>query len=136
VSPGLETLRLLTSEGVNCCRIVGSDSAVGPALVEGVNDGVVSGGACVLPELIQRVFAASISEPNSAEFRAANADLEAFIEKINLLPVSLGIEGRLRGMAARAGNIRHTVRTRTATADRAASRLVPATERYTLAASS
>ena len=83
---------MLTSEGVDCCRIVGSDSALGPALVEGVSDGVVSGVACVLPELVQRVFAAGVSAPNSEEFQAANADLEAFIEEINLLPVPWGLK--------------------------------------------
>jgi 4-hydroxy-tetrahydrodipicolinate synthase len=91
-SGSLDTLRLLTAEGVDSCRIVGSDSALGPALEEGVSDGVVSGVACVLPELIQRVFEAGVSSPDSAEFRAANDQLEAFIEKINLLPVPWGLK--------------------------------------------
>ena len=77
---------------MDCCRIVGSDSALGPALVEGVSDGVVSGVACVLPELIQRVFAAGISAPDSVEFRAANDHLEALIEEINVLPVPWGLK--------------------------------------------
>jgi 4-hydroxy-tetrahydrodipicolinate synthase len=91
-SGSLETLRLLTAEGVDCCRIVGSDTALGRALEEGVCDGVVSGVACVLPELIQRVFAAGISAPESVEFRAANNHLEAFIEEINVLPVPWGLK--------------------------------------------
>ena len=91
-SGSLDTLRLLTAEGVDSCRIVGSDSALRPALEEGVSDGVVSGVACVLPELIQRVFEAGVSSPDSAEFRAANDQLEAFIEKINLLPVPWGLK--------------------------------------------
>ena len=91
-SGSLETLRLLTAEEVDCCRIVGSDSALGPALLEGVSDGVVSGVACVLPELIQRVFAAGVSAPNGEEFRAANTHLKAFIEEINLLPVPWGLK--------------------------------------------
>jgi dihydrodipicolinate synthase/N-acetylneuraminate lyase len=91
-SGSLETLRLLTAEGVDCCRIVGSDGALGGALKEGVCDGVVSGVACVLPELIQRVFAAGISAPGSVEFRAANDHLEALIEEINVLPVPWGLK--------------------------------------------
>jgi 4-hydroxy-tetrahydrodipicolinate synthase len=91
-SGSLDTLRLLTAEGVDCCRIVGSDSALGPALEEGVSDGVVSGVACVLPELIQRVFEAGISAPESIEFRTANDHLGAFIEEINLLPVPWGLK--------------------------------------------
>jgi 4-hydroxy-tetrahydrodipicolinate synthase len=91
-SGSLETLRLLTAEGVDCCRIVGSDGALGRALEEGVCDGVVSGVACVLPELIQRVFAAGVSAPGSVEFRAANDHLEALIEEINVLPVPWGLK--------------------------------------------
>jgi len=102
-SGSLETLRLLTAEGVDCCRIVGSDTALGRALEEGVCDGVVSGVACVLPELIQRVFAGGISAPDSLEFRAANDHLEALIEEINVLPVPWGLkvvsEERLLGPA-------------------------------------
>jgi 4-hydroxy-tetrahydrodipicolinate synthase len=91
-SGSLETLRLLTAEGVDCCRIVGSDTALGRALEEGVCDGVVSGVACVLPELIQRVFATGISAPGSVEFKAANDHLEALIEEINVLPVPWGLK--------------------------------------------
>src|ERR1700733_9685043 len=91
-SGSLDTLRLLTGEGVDCCRIVGSDSALGAALEEGVCDGGVSGVACVLPELIERVFEAGISAPGSADFRAANGQLEAFIEEINPLPVPWGLK--------------------------------------------
>jgi 4-hydroxy-tetrahydrodipicolinate synthase len=87
-SGSLDTLRLLTAEGVDCCRIVGSDSVLGPALEEGISDGVVSGVGCVLPELIQ----AGISAPGSAQFRAANGNLEAFIEEINPLPVPWGLK--------------------------------------------
>jgi 4-hydroxy-tetrahydrodipicolinate synthase len=83
---------LLTAEGVDCCRIVGSDSALASALEERISDGVVSGIACVLPELIQRVFEAGMSAPGSVEFRAANGHLEAFIEAINLLPVPWGLK--------------------------------------------
>jgi 4-hydroxy-tetrahydrodipicolinate synthase len=91
-SGSLDTLRLLTGEGVDCCRIVGSDSALGAALEEGISDGVVSGVAGVLPELIQRIFEAGISAPGSADFRAVNGHLEAFIEEINPLPVPWGLK--------------------------------------------
>ena len=87
-----DTLRLLTAEGVDCCRIVGSDSALATALEEGISDGVVSGVACVLPELIQRVVEAGISAPGSAEFQAAHGHLNAFIEEINRLPVPWGLK--------------------------------------------
>jgi 4-hydroxy-tetrahydrodipicolinate synthase len=91
-SGSLDTLRLLTSEGVDCCRVVGNDRILGPALEEGVSDGVVSGVASVLPELIQRVFDAGVSNPASMEFRTANEHLEGFVEEINRLPVPWGLK--------------------------------------------
>jgi dihydrodipicolinate synthase/N-acetylneuraminate lyase len=91
-SGSLDTLRLLTAEGEDCCRIVGNDSVLGPALTESICDGVVSGVACVLPELIQRVFATGMSAPGGIEFLTANSHLEALIGVINPLPVPWGLK--------------------------------------------
>lgn len=91
-SGSLDTLRLLTDEGEDCCRIVGNDSALGPALKEHVSDGVVSGVACVLPELVQKVFDAGTADPGSEEFENASAHLDAFIELLNVLPVPWGLK--------------------------------------------
>ncbi len=52
----LDILRDLTEERIDACRLVGNDPALRPALSEGVCDGVVSGIACVLPELISSLF--------------------------------------------------------------------------------
>ena len=52
----LDILRHLTSHEVEACRIVGNDTALRGGLSEGVCDGVVSGIACVLPELILALY--------------------------------------------------------------------------------
>jgi 4-hydroxy-tetrahydrodipicolinate synthase len=91
-SGSLDTLRLLTSEGVDCCRIVGNDSVLPAALQERVCDGVVSGVACVLPELVQRVFAAGTSARDGVDLSAANGHLEELIGMINPLPVPWGLK--------------------------------------------
>ena len=51
--PTLDILRALPE---SACRMVGNDSNLCPALREGVADGVISGIACVLPELVQAVY--------------------------------------------------------------------------------
>src|ERR1700728_4090840 len=56
-SGSLEILRDLTEHRVHACRMVGNDSVLAPALTEGVCDGVISGIACVTPELIQEIYA-------------------------------------------------------------------------------
>lgn len=52
----LDILRDLTEHKVDACRIVGNDPVLRPALAEGVCDGVVSGIACVLPELVTELY--------------------------------------------------------------------------------
>jgi 4-hydroxy-tetrahydrodipicolinate synthase len=52
----LEILRHLAEAGTDACRIVGNDAVLRPALSEGVCDGVISGIACVLPELILALY--------------------------------------------------------------------------------
>jgi 4-hydroxy-tetrahydrodipicolinate synthase len=55
-SGSLDTLRALSAPGVVACRIVGNDTALMPALAEQVCDAVISGVACVLPELLLAVW--------------------------------------------------------------------------------
>ena len=55
-SGSLEILGHLSEQGVDACRIVGDDSVLSAALHAEVCDGVVSGVACVAPELILAVY--------------------------------------------------------------------------------
>lgn len=88
-SGSLTNLRALTQDGYDVSRIVGSDGVLAQALAEGVCDGVVSGVACVLPEVIQALFA---HRPADEAFHTASRQLAEFLAKIGPLPVPWGLK--------------------------------------------
>jgi 4-hydroxy-tetrahydrodipicolinate synthase len=90
-SGSLDILRDLTLHNVEACRIVGNDSALGPALMEQVCDGVVSGVACALPELILALYAQA-ERVGSAEFNRASGLLSEFIEQLDAFPTPWGLK--------------------------------------------
>jgi 4-hydroxy-tetrahydrodipicolinate synthase len=83
-SGSLDILRALTQQGISACRIIGNDGALVAALQERLCDGVVSGVACVLPELIQSVY----SDQHSAQVRL----LDEFIAQIDVFPTPWGLK--------------------------------------------
>ena len=90
-SGSLDILRRLDA---GACRIVGSDNALAGALQEGICDGVISGVASVLPELITNVFGMGV------EFSSALKHLEDFIGRISGFPVPWALKwiGESRGI--------------------------------------
>lgn len=97
-SGSLDILRALTREGIDASRIMGNDGVLPQALTEGICDGVVSGVACVLPEVIQQLF---VNRPGSAAFQASVELLNEFIAQIDVLPVPWGLKAiaEARGIA-------------------------------------
>jgi 4-hydroxy-tetrahydrodipicolinate synthase len=99
-SGSLDTLRLLTREAPQACRIVGNDSALAQALQEGVADAVISGVACAFPELIASFFVegATVSPSWSKTVSA----LESVIAQLNQLPTPWGLKifAEARGLTA------------------------------------
>jgi 4-hydroxy-tetrahydrodipicolinate synthase len=87
----LDILRDLTEHKVQACRMVGNDSVLAPALVEGVCDGVISGIACVMPELIQEIYALR-DQANSAEFERSSRLLNELIQQLNAFPTPWGLK--------------------------------------------
>ena len=85
----LDTLRALTAQLPEVCRIVGNDGILAEALREGVCDGVVSGVACALPELIRPLFA---ENPENPAFDTFSQELDGFIQQIEGLPVPWGLK--------------------------------------------
>ncbi len=81
----LATLRLLTREQIHSCRMVGNDGALADALRERVCDGVVSGVACVLPELICGLYAER-EHAGSERFVQLSALLDTFRSKLARFP--------------------------------------------------
>ena len=100
-SGSLETLGLLTRSRTAGCRIVGSDDVLPEALRTGVCDGVVSGVASVVPELIVTLYRLR-EQPDSVPFRDAVISLEEFIAAIAPLPVPWGLKiaAEASGLAA------------------------------------
>lgn len=100
-SGSLEILRLLTAEGpAEASRIVGDDHVLTAALREGVCDGVISGVACVLPELITFLFEHA-SESGEQEYLEREKQLNEFIEWLSRFPVPWGLKwaAEWRGLA-------------------------------------
>lgn len=99
-SGSLDTLRLLTSEGVEACRIAGSDRIVSEALASEVCDAVVSGPGCVFPELVVGLFA-SAQGGQEARFQELSARLDSILDQIEKFPVPWGLKilAECRGLA-------------------------------------
>jgi 4-hydroxy-tetrahydrodipicolinate synthase len=98
-SGSLEILRDLTAHGVEACRIVGNDSALAPALLEGVCDGVVSGVACALPEVVMSVYERG-RETEGDTFKRAVATLQEFIAQLDPFPTPWGLKWAVEARGA------------------------------------
>ena len=85
-SGSLQTLRILTHSGPPACRIVGNDAVLVDGMREGVCDAVISGVACVLPEVIL-----SIVDQAGAPENGANVSLQEFLDAIGAFPVPWGL---------------------------------------------
>lgn len=98
-SGSLEIMRDLTSHGMDACRIVGNGSALAPALIEGVCDGVVSGVACVLPELVLSLYPEG-PQPHGDAFLQDVRTLNEFIAQLDPFPTPWGLKWAVeaRGM--------------------------------------
>lgn len=98
-SGSLDTMRLLTQNNISSCRILGNDSALPGALEQQLCDGVVSGVACVLPELMQALYTAGRNR--TPQFAELTAQLHEFIVQLDAFPVPWGLKiiAEMRGIA-------------------------------------
>jgi len=90
-SGSLEILRDLSEHGVDACRIVGNDGVLAQALIEQTCDGVVSGVACALPELILNLYRSG-EQADSDEFRNFSRLLAEFIAQLEPFPTPWGLK--------------------------------------------
>jgi 4-hydroxy-tetrahydrodipicolinate synthase len=88
-SGSLDTVQLITGSKLACARIIGNDGALAAALEQGLCDGVVSGVACTLPELITALFAAA---PGTGDFAHHQQLLDEFIAQLGTLPTPWGLK--------------------------------------------
>ena len=90
-SGSLDILRQLTQQVPDACRIVGSDGVLEQALLEDCCDGVISGVASVLPELIFSLYNEKAT-PHNPMFIKAAASLTNYIDAIRHFPVPWGLK--------------------------------------------
>jgi dihydrodipicolinate synthase/N-acetylneuraminate lyase len=91
-SGSLDTVRLLKDRAPRANRVIGNDSALHPALAEGLCDGVVSGVSCVLPELMLALFCEAGKDAKSARSQQLKSALDEFIGWLVKLPVPWGLK--------------------------------------------
>ena len=88
-SGSLDIVRAMTAAGLTHARLIGNDSALSAALAESVCDGVVSGVACTLPELLSSLFATG---GHGNTFEAKSRLLDEFIDHLGSLPTPWGLK--------------------------------------------
>jgi 4-hydroxy-tetrahydrodipicolinate synthase len=87
-SGSLEILRYLSEQDTEACRIVGDDSVLSSALREKVCDGVISGVACVVPELILALY----NGDTFLGFDEASQALDELIAQLSVFPTPWGLK--------------------------------------------
>jgi 4-hydroxy-tetrahydrodipicolinate synthase len=97
----LDTLRLLTAERPSANRVIGNDETLYEALQQQLCDGVVSGVACVLPELMLALYRTSETNPAGVEALRLRDSLTRFVAWLNRFPVPWGLKiiAEQRGLA-------------------------------------
>lgn len=96
----LDILELLTRVAPRSCRIVGNDSVLATALERDLCDGVISGVAGVVPELILALYSLR-GHPQSEEFTQASRALDDFIAHADVFPTPWALKwiAEARGIA-------------------------------------
>jgi 4-hydroxy-tetrahydrodipicolinate synthase len=88
-SGSLDIVRAMTAAGLTHARLIGNDSALSAALQKNVCDGVVSGVACALPELMSSLFATG---GLGNAFETKSHLLNEFIDHLGPLPTPWGLK--------------------------------------------
>jgi 4-hydroxy-tetrahydrodipicolinate synthase len=91
-SGSLQTLRLLKELLPDSNRVIGSDGALFDALTEHLCDGVVSGVASVLPELMIALYSEASIDPLSERAVALRTNLDEFLNWLAQFPVPWGLK--------------------------------------------
>jgi 4-hydroxy-tetrahydrodipicolinate synthase len=87
----LDIMHDLTDRGIEACRIVGNDGALAPAILENICDGVVSGIACALPELILELYAQK-SQIDTERFEMLANLITELIMQLDQFPTPWGLK--------------------------------------------
>ncbi len=93
-SGSLDILRHLQNSGIEAIKMVGNDNVLAEALEEGVCDGVISGVACALPEIVACLMCES--DKRSTQFRDSAELLWQFIQQLDSFPTPWGLKFALQ----------------------------------------
>ena len=88
-SGSLDIVRAMTAAQIDAARLIGNDGALCAAMEQGLCDGVVSGVACTLPELMTALFA---TQGGGRAFATYKQLLDEFIEHLGTLPTPWGLK--------------------------------------------
>lgn len=108
----LDILRDLSERKVDACRIVGNDTVLAEAITERVCDGVVSGVACALPELVLSLFK---HPARSEKFHRSAQLLSQFVSQLDQFPVPWALKWALDARGVIPATISYPVTERRAT---------------------
>jgi len=100
-SGSVETVKLLTERNTSARRLIGNDAVLASAMEQSLLDGVVSGVACVLPELILTLYSSGFGDSSCTKFRELSTVLAEVVEQLDALPTPWGLKvlAEARGMA-------------------------------------
>jgi 4-hydroxy-tetrahydrodipicolinate synthase len=90
-SGSLTIFQHLSKHAADACRIVGDDSVLSRALREELCDGVISGVACAVPELILALYALR-EQTSSADFVQLERAVEELIKQLSIFPTPWGLK--------------------------------------------
>ena len=93
-SGSLDILRYLQDNDIQAIKMVGNDNVLAEALEEGVCDGVVSGVACALPEIVACLVYES--DKRSSKFADSAELLRQFIQQLDEFPTPWGLKFALQ----------------------------------------
>ncbi len=91
-SGDLDTARLLKQSAPQANRVIGNDATLYAAMLEDLCDGVVSGVASVLPELMQALYAAVQQDPLGGDALAHKGSLDTFVQWLDRFPIPWGLK--------------------------------------------
>jgi 4-hydroxy-tetrahydrodipicolinate synthase len=91
-SGSLEIVQALTDQGSSAWRVIGNDAALVKARRSRLCDAVISGVACVLPELILQVFEEEANESPSHHTESPAEQLAQLLQRIAPFPTPWAIK--------------------------------------------
>lgn len=109
-SGSLDILRHLTVESIEAVRFIGNDGVLVAAMRENLCDGVISGVACALPELIQQTVAA-LDRQDARSMQRYEMALAECVQQLDGFPAPWGVKWLLEAREVAEANFAQPIST-------------------------